>query len=441
MAPDLNLHFATDEMVVYIDVPQSSTFKPTLNMIHTILKRQRIVYGINDGLINDIVSGKVTGSDLPVAAGKMVKSSVPGRCDWLVDYLKKGIPLLCGDENAGYKKLHGSASVKKGDRIARIFPPVPGAPGVSVTGNIIPFNEIAADTITAGSGVVMEKEYAVATIDGTVILDGTEITICTVKEVRGDVDASTGSINHNGIVHVEGTVRSGFGIYSSGDVFIGGNVEDSEIKSNGSVIVEGGAVGAIRGVIECDGSLFVKHATEFSLIAGKDVVVKEFTRNTAIIADGNVCATTIVGGSVNAFSITIVSAGGTGEVRTVLDITRMQQLVKERYDLLKAFGTAMAERAAAYDTMYTLVRDGMNEEGVLNDEDQNILHTLKERTVASIASTDSMQQRLTCIEGLDLSRSGGSYVKADHIFPGTVVKTIREERTIISEERNVLFAS
>jgi len=440
MAPDLHLHFSPDEMVAYVNVTRSSSFKPSSNILHSLLKRQRVVYGVNEALLDEIAAGKITGQDIPVATGKAVRPSVPGRYEWLVDCFKTDIS-KSSPGNVDCRTFRTSAEVRKGDRIARILPPVPGASGVTVTGNIIPVDEVTAAYIKLGDGVTLEHEYAVALFDGVVIFNGTEVAVCTIRKIAGDVDMSTGNISYNGILHIEGSVRTGCRVHSSGNIYIGGDVEDAEIKGESSVIVEGGAVGAIRGVIECEGSLYIGRASHFSLIAGKDVTVKDDALHTAIIADGNVHVNTVVGGSVNAFSITVSTAGAKNEVPTILDITRMQQLVKERYDLLKAFGAAVAERTVVADTIYSLVRDGMDEQGCLQEQDIGTLDRLKETMVTSITSTNSMQERLALIEKMELCRTGGSYVKAERVFPGTIVKTIREERTLINEECNVLFAS
>jgi uncharacterized protein len=430
---ELKLHFANDFAVAYLDVPKTNNVKPSLHILQTLIKRNHIVYGVNDAILKEIGQGKLTGNNIPIAVGQPMKPGVRGYIEWLVAR-SKSQETECGIGDQ--VKLQTYVNVSKGKKLARIIKAVPGTPGTTVTGESIDPPVVDDVSVIIGKGAFTDGDTIVALVDGAVLFDGKTIKVSNSKTIKGDVDHSTGNVLFNGFLKIEGTVRSGAKVTSTGDIIIDGDVEDAEVKCGGSVIIQGGAAGDTRGTINCTGSLLLKYASNFSITAGKDVTIRENALHTAIVADENVWVKNIVGGMIKAFSITTETAGCKTEIETILDITRIEDLFNERYNLLKQFGVLIAERTVLYDKIYTIVHNGMDEQGQLNETDLQALELLKSDTLSSMETSAGIQSRLALIEEMGKNRSRGSFINASKVFPGVVIKVGKEERVITAEEQN-----
>jgi hypothetical protein len=435
---DLKVHFAADETVAYLDVPKVKDVNLSLHDLETLIKRNHITVGVNDAILAEIVQGNLAGKNIPIAVGRPMKAGVDGHLEWFVDYAKTGKPKEVGDR-VDHRELLSNLNISKGEKFARIVKAVPGTPGLTVTGAVISPPEVSELPITIGKGVVDDAGALIAKMDGAIKFNGIVIEVCDNKTIFSDIDYSTGNVTYNGCINIQGTVRSGFKVTATGDILIYGDVEDAEIKSGGSVSVRGGVAGTARGTIECTGSINLKHVAYFNIIAGKEVTVSEDALHTAITADGNVSVKNVVGGVIHAPSITAEAAGCATEIKTILDISQIDQLIRERYDLLKQFGILMAERATQYGKMYSLVYEGMDDQGFLNEQDQQTLESLKSTTLSSIQISARIQARLGLIEDKEKGRQDrhdDSFLKIGRIFPGVIVKTGTEERIFTKEEQN-----
>lgn len=428
-------------MVAYLDVPTTLSSKPSRNSILSYLKRHHIVYGIHNDRLEQIINGRIHGLKIPIAVGKSVKYALPGRYEFLVSPIES-------NSDGGNEKTNSPDSsydqliiVKKGTRLVKLIAPVAGVQGMTVKGEIVPIIEPEVTEISTGPGTKMENGYIIALIEGAVTFDGTVVSVRRVKTLQGDIEQNTGNFDYDGILRVTGSILQGVKLYVKGELYVGGNVEDAEVKCDASVVVDGEVVGKVGGVIECAGKLMVKRVSFFSLIAGQNIIIKEDSLHSTLVSDTAIVANRIVGGMANACTISVGSAGSKENVKTVLNITRAQQIERERYDLLKKFGALMSERTSGYETMYVLVKDGMDEEGYLKESQIATLGVLKEQTKMNHASSQSIQQRLGIIEISDLFRSKGAFIKVGLVYPGTMYQTISQEYTIVSEERNVLLSS
>ena len=171
------------------------------------------------------------------------------------------------------------------------------------------------------------------------------------------------------------------------------------------------------------------------------MIVKEDALHSTIRTEGNVAARAVIGGSVNAFSIAVEIAGSSSETRTVLDATQMAQLIRERYNLLKKFGSLAAQRVIWYENMYSLVCEGMDEKGYLRFDDLQTLEELKDNTLESRKNAGTIQTRLEKIDEIEKTRQGDSTVSIGIAYPNTVIRIGNEEHLIKEEQRNLFYTT
>ncbi|MER2492837.1 DUF342 domain-containing protein [Catenovulum sediminis] len=162
-------------------------------------------------------------------------------------------------------------SVKVGDAIMRRHPPTKGKSGFNVLGDALLATPGEWLEFEAGSGCVVsptDKNLLVAEMAGLPYLSEQGARIDNVLELKG-VDVSTGHIDFEGGVIVNGDVAEGMRLKAKGDVTIAGFVENARLEVDGDVTVLKGIIG--------------RKVTD-------EVVTQETEFSCNVQATGNVCA-------------------------------------------------------------------------------------------------------------------------------------------------------
>jgi hypothetical protein len=204
----------------------------------------------------------------------------------------------------------------------RRTPATAGENGHDVSGRVLkakPGRDTPFSSLIKGATVdPADANLLCAEISGRPIVGPTGVSVEAVV-VLPDVDISTGNVDFDGSVNVQGNVGSGMRIRATGDVFIGGSVGAARITAGGKVVVTGGVIGGgeddasaeDRAVIRCQGSfqasfleyaevessseiLIDDHCMYSTLAAGPRVVVGGTGSKTGHIRGGTVSAATLV---------------------------------------------------------------------------------------------------------------------------------------------------
>lgn len=139
-------------------------------------------------------------------------------------------------------------TVAPGDKVARLFPPTPGAPGVDVFGAHVAQRPGAPLRLTPGSGIRALDEddgcvLFVASTPGLVDVARDEVAISPLRIIDGDVDLATGDISvPDGSACVRGSVRSGVTLTVRHHVLVEDAVENARVRCGGNLMVRGGIV-------------------------------------------------------------------------------------------------------------------------------------------------------------------------------------------------------
>jgi uncharacterized protein (DUF342 family) len=154
------------------------------------------------------------------------------------------------DGTIDYREVGNIPSVEKGQIIAVIHPPIPGSPGINVTGETIPPAPVRALKVRQGKGVIVTKEdtQIVATERGRPNIEkrGMLVKVSIMQKLfhQQDVDLSSGNIHFIGDVEVTGNVNNTMKIEAVGDVLIKGNVTMAEIIAGNSIVINNNVIGS-----------------------------------------------------------------------------------------------------------------------------------------------------------------------------------------------------
>ena len=439
--PEITVLHSSDGYRAFLQVPPEMTRFPSCSELHSLLVRRGVIFGINEQILTQISSGKTREYRIEVARGVPPKPGIPGRIEILVDISGMGKPKVLSDGRVDHRDIGLLLNVRKGDSLARRIPPQPGTEGRTVFGKSIQAPPVADVSLQKGPGTVIspaDPNLLIAELDGALIIDPSGcIEVRTEKVIRGDVDYSTGNVVFSGDLLILGTIRSGFAVDNKGSLKVSGNIEDAIVRCTGNLEVDGGVIGAGNGTIQSGGSIRARHAENFSITAEGDICIVESMLHCVVSSGGKVKSKLLVGGMVTAGEVYADTIGSTAETRTIVDIGRMQLLIQERYALLKRLGQITTELVSHKQQLFSLVRDGLDEHGMLSPEQEKRLDSLREKTVESISNSRFVQARIEEIEKLEHEQNFEPGIVAGTVFPNTLVKYGSGERLIMEKISNV----
>ncbi len=317
--------------------------KLTFEDVWATLVQTSIVHGIKEDLIKEVIEAGEPVRNLTVAEATPAKDGVDARIE-----LKFQQEKIAGtiDERSGridYKKRGSIQSVKAGDILAVKTPLTHGKEGVNVFGDIITAEPGTDKVLTPASNVEVSDDGLIFTseIDGMVILTrDNKIWVSKQYEIPGDVDYSTGNLSMDGSLNIKGWIRSGFDVRASGEIRVGGGIEDATVKAGGDIYIHGGIIGSGEGRVHAGGNLtarFFENATVHS--DGNIFVCDDILRST-VSANGSIIVTegkgSIRGGSVEAVKgIEVNEIGSDAGVRTRVSVGRKSKARKLLPDVTK----------------------------------------------------------------------------------------------------------
>ncbi len=216
------------------------------------LKNNNIVYGVDTVALKEAVEN-AEGEFKTIAWGKEVQEGKDGWIEFLINPEIEMISYGEEEQKVDYRERFRFPTVKKGDVIALIHPPVEGIPGQKVTGEIIHPRPVKSTRIGYGEGVdpgESESEI-VALRDGRLVVNGNHIKVVNLLVHNGDVDLESGNIRFNGDVRIYGNIQEGMLVEAQGDLFVEGN-------GYGAVIKAGGEIHFTKNIIKCqvEGGLY-----------------------------------------------------------------------------------------------------------------------------------------------------------------------------------------
>jgi len=238
-----------------------------------LLKNQGVVNGINKSMIDNIAQYPVYNEMICVAEGSQPVNGQNGSVEFYFDVKKEKKPAILDDGRVDFRELGVVESVKKGQVLCTLVPPMPGIKGKTVTGADVPALEGKPAVLPKGKNVLASEDgqSLVAAIDGQVnYIDG-KVSVFATYEVPADVDNSTGNIYFIGNVCIRGNVLSGFVVEAGGSVEVWGVVEGATIKAGGDIILRRGMQGMGKGVLESNGDIIAKYIENSNVQAKNDI--------------------------------------------------------------------------------------------------------------------------------------------------------------------------
>ncbi len=288
--------------------------------------KEKIKYGLNEEKLRKIINNREYNKKFLIATGKKSEKGKDSKLVYKFECDNEYKPEILDDGKVDYKNLNLINNVKKNDLLVEKIPYTKGENGRTVFGEIIQAKPGKDKTIKYGKNVYLSEDNTklYASLDGQVALLDNKIVVHKIYEVPANIDNSTGNINFNGSVVVNGNVKTGFKIKATGDVIIYGVVEGAQIECKGNIIIKRGIHGHQKGELYSESNIDSKYIESCNIVANGDVKAEAImhsnvkSENDIIVNSGKGL---IVGGKCSAKNEIIAKTiGSTMETKTEIEV-------------------------------------------------------------------------------------------------------------------------
>lgn len=408
---------------------------PSKEMVMEALKEAGVVYGIDEGAIEE---GIMSLKAFVAAQGDLPKAGENAYIDRKFNIGVVGKPVMDEYEKVDYKDLNLFVLAKENQTLAIRVPQTKGTPGKNILGEVVAAQNGRPCPMPEGKNTKVVGEHRlIATCNGQIIDKGSRISVDPRLEIKGSVGVSTGDIEFDGAVKITGDVEQGFSVKATGDIEIKGSVNGAKVVGR-NIYISGGITGAERAKITSEEDIRTAFSENAFLEAGRDIFISDIALHSQIRAGKRLIMEDkhgqIVGGQVVAGeSISVKVLGNASYVVTKVSVGVDPNLQKEYQELRKSYKESKKRLTHITQTLNTLSKIDINKLPKERVESINAL-TRSQFPLAGQIKRD--ERRIMEIESQLANMKNGKIKVSDTIFPGTRLSVSGVTKIIQSDYRH-----
>lgn len=297
-------------------------------------------YGIDKAEINKFLEEREYGKSYTLANGLLPREGTDGAIEYRFNVELKSTPKLNDDGTVDFHALDNVNHVTAGDVLAVMIPEDQGDPGTDIFGRRINPKTVKRVVLRSGKNMKVSEDghELIALVSGHVALEDDKIVVSNVMELI-NVDNSTGDIDYEGSVNVQGNVLAGFTVKAAGDISVNGVVEGASLIAGGNIAISRGIQGMNKAIIDAKGNIVTKFIESAQNVVAGGNIETDTILHSKVIAKGKILVKgmngLIVGGDVKASTLIEVDTIGS-EMGTATTVgVGVDPSVKKRVDELK----------------------------------------------------------------------------------------------------------
>jgi uncharacterized protein (DUF342 family) len=448
----LRITVAPDKMRVFMDCLAGLGNGTLLHesLVKAELQKAGIRYGVDNAKITDAVNeanSKMEKQEhVIIAQGLSPVQGLDGKVDYTFDTQKREYDFrILPDGKIDYRNSTSILMAQKDMLLARIIDPLTGKAGVNVFGETVPAKPGKPASCTAGSGVRKSEngKELYAEIGGSIMLNGTVLEVVDTYVVNGDVGFSTGNIQFNGTVIINGTVPDGFEVKADGDIVVFKIVESARLEAGRDIIIKGGIQGKGKGLVYAGRDLHAGYAQNARLEAEGNIYVDNFAINSYICTTKSLIMRNkkgaVIGGEVFALrGIDVRILGSETGVKTLIDAGNDYLAMRRLSELDGAISFIKANIRKIEESLRPLFKKIKFGEAVPE--------SMKPLVAKAVEKRKNLERRVEVMAAKrsDLSRHSqecdSCIVKVSHAcYPDVMIKIKEMKKSMTSARENVRF--
>jgi hypothetical protein len=422
----------------------------SVGAVREVLNGKGIKFGIDENRIAEVIGAAETSKnaqkDVCVASGKQPLPGADGTIEYLFSTNTQDADFkILADGRIDYRHSQNIVMAQKDQMLARLVGPKPGRAGMNVFGEEVPAPDGTPAGFIAGEGVRAEKENTefYAEINGSIILNGSIIAVVNTFVVNGDVDFSTGNIQFNGTVLINGNVPDGFEVKAEGDIIVAKIVESARLEAGRDVVIKGGVQGKGKGLVSAGRDIKVGYAQNARLEAQGNICIGNSAINSYIFTSKNLVMLerhgSVIGGEVFAQrGIDVRVLGSENGVKTFIEVGT-NYLVMRRISELDAAIEFCERNLTKIDDCLKTFYGRMKSGRPLDDATKQIVAKTLEKKKDLEQRRTVMLAKRTDLFAASRERDA-CFVKVKQICFSDVTIKIKEYKTVVSKMReNIRF--
>ncbi len=396
----------------------------TVKDINWILKKKKIVFGVDTKAIEKMLANKEYKTDVHVATGFPREDGKDGYFEFYFDTVDDSKPKVLEDGSVDYHTAGKVKVVEAGEVIARYFPPTKGKNGFSVAGEQLMAKPGKEQRVLRGRGFYLSEDKCVytAACTGKAVIAGNVLNVKNILEIDGMIDYLLKDLIFDGDIVVRGDVMQGITIKATGSVTICGTVEPSTIEAGKDVILQSGMQGSGKGIIRSGGNVSGKFFEQVTIVAEGNVNAN-YILNCDIKCNGNVEVAgnkgAIIGGRIVAGDKIVASIiGNRTEAKTILSLVDIDYIESQ----LEEAEETMNNNLKRVDELNLELRElAMAQSlGTVKEVKDSDRKKISEK-IRLTNELSALQQKMERLRSLRAAGTTASISAKDRMYPGTVL--------------------
>jgi len=401
--------------------------------------------GINYGILEEEIRQKFELGYLhifPVARGKAPQAGEDGKVTELFQRRRNmGLEVQNGSQ-VDFSEDFRLQPVRKGTVICLIRPPKPGADGMDVTGQSLPYPQGVSAHVPQGMNTVLSKggQALTAGVDGILYIENDQFCIHKQKIIDGNLDQFQGTLQISGNLYIGGNVDGGVEIKASGDIVIDGKMGRARVTSTGGTIrVQQGVYGTAGETFLSAAAQVQARVVERAEIDAGTSVVAETISNSTIRCGGVVYAMTGRGMIVDSLiragdSVLCLRIGNLAGGRSRFSIGYPPQ-VPESWERIRA---ELAEIQPTLEKLWEPITSLRKKGDRISDGEKSVLDRLVEQRELYLEKREALIAELKVVnKALDRKSKGRVRCEKLQPFLDVQIGRLTEEITTIEEDCNI----
>jgi len=440
------IEISNDKMQAYLTL-----YPPDINanqqiLVDDILKeleKNKVIKGIDVQKIKEILEQKIYGKKILIAQGQLPQNGADAYFKYYFNAHKEVKFIEKPDGSVDLREMNLIETIKKDALLCEKIEPTPGVDGFDVTGKILKAKPGDDLIIKNGPNTYLDasKQKVFAAKDGEPLFnDAGEVMVNEICKISGNVDYSTGNIDFNGAVVVEGRVEDNFVIKAAGDVHIVGNVGKSVIQSKGNVIVDGGIIGKDECIIIAEKNVYAKFIEHANIFARQDIICKKMIMHSRINAGRSIIVAgdrgALIGGIARAGeTIRVNELGAVGAAITVVEVGIPPEIIQK----INEFEKQIIEDQKVYNKIMLGIQtlEKIKEERPLNDTEKKQLFQLSNMLSAAENKINNNKNEIQRLKR-NIKISGKAKIQVyDKLFANVHTFFGSIQRNFSNEERHL----
>lgn len=434
-----NLNVSEDKMTAYVRFipPAGEGNRLTMDDFLKDMRFRGISFGIRTEVLERHFSGEgIYGTDILLARGQEPVQGEDARIEYYFNTDSRRRPTQREDGSVDYFHLTTINQCRKGDELARIIPEIPGQEGHNIFNEPIKPREVRKALLKFGRNIELSEDKTVITtkVDGHVSLVDDKVFVADVYAVK-DVDFSTGNLDYEGSIQVDGNVAENFEVKAGGNVIVNGLVEGARIVAGGDIVIAKGMNGMQKGFLKAGGNVIVKFLENVRVAAGgyveaEAIMHSKVSAGTEVRVEGRkgVIVGGYVQGGVKVVAKTIGAGMGSG---TIIEVG-VNPLVKTQYTSMVKAQEELNKTVRNAETILGSFKEKLAKGVQFNEGQIKYIKSVAKLVEEKGAELKSMNERMERFRTLMEVQKMAEVVANNEIHPGTTIIIGDASRTLQS---------